>query len=69
MITIVLLLVLAGLAALFAYRSFQAGAPPMPEKAIEEAKRTKEAIEHPELETNAAPSRGRRRSSDAHPFT
>ena len=50
-----LLLLLAAGAGLFAYRSFQAGAP-MPERAIEEAKRTKEAIEHPELEAPAGPA-------------
>ena len=54
LITTVLLFLLAGIAGLIAYRSFQAGAPPTPDLAIEEAKRTKEAIEHPELETSAA---------------
>lgn len=38
------LLVAAG-AGLFAYRSVQAGAPPLPEQAIEEAKLTKEMLE------------------------
>jgi uncharacterized membrane protein YqjE len=38
-------LVVAGLAGLFAYRSVRAGAPPTPDLAIEEAKRTKEAFE------------------------
>jgi uncharacterized membrane protein YqjE len=38
------LLVAAG-AGLFAYRSVQAGAPPMPEQAIEEAKLTKATLE------------------------
>jgi hypothetical protein len=38
------LLVAAG-AGFFAYRSVQAGAPPMPEQAIEEAKRTKAVFE------------------------
>lgn len=38
------LLVAAG-AGLFAYRSVQAGAPPVPEQAIEEAKLTKETLE------------------------
>jgi uncharacterized membrane protein YqjE len=56
LITTALLLLLAGLAGFFAYRSFQAGAPPTPDKAIEEAKRTKEAIEHPELQTYVAPA-------------
>jgi hypothetical protein len=40
----VFLLIAAG-AGFFAYRSVQAGAPPMPEQAIEEAKRTKEMLE------------------------
>jgi len=51
LIVTVLLFLLAGIAGFIAYRSFQAGAPPTPDMAIEEAKRTKEAIEHPELET------------------
>jgi uncharacterized membrane protein YqjE len=50
-----LLMLLAAGSGWFAYRSFQAGAPPVPERAIEEAKRTKEAIEHPELEAPAGP--------------
>jgi uncharacterized membrane protein YqjE len=36
-----LFLLVAAAAGFFAYRSLQAGAPPMPEQAIEEAKRTK----------------------------
>ncbi|MBW8060178.1 MAG: phage holin family protein [Solirubrobacterales bacterium] len=40
-----LFLLIAAAAALFAYRSIQAGAPPVPEQAIEEAKRTKEMLE------------------------
>ena len=56
LITTALLFVLAGLAGFIAYRSFKAGAPPTPDKAIEEAKRTKEAIEHPELQTFVAPA-------------
>jgi len=40
----VFLLIAAG-AGFFAYRSVQAGAPPVPEQAIEEAKRTKEMLE------------------------
>ncbi len=39
----IFLLIAAG-AGLFAYRSVQAGAPPVPEQAIEEAKRTKEML-------------------------
>jgi Putative Actinobacterial Holin-X, holin superfamily III len=42
--TLLWLLVAAG-AGLFAYRSFQAGSPPTPELAIEEAKRVKETFE------------------------
>jgi hypothetical protein len=49
-ITMALLFVLAGLAGLIAMRSFKAGAPPTPDMAIEEAKLTKEVIEHPELQ-------------------
>jgi uncharacterized membrane protein YqjE len=40
-----LFLVIAGLAGLFAYRSVQAGAPPVPEQAIEEAKQIKSTLE------------------------
>lgn len=40
----IFLLIAAG-AGLFAYRSVQAGAPPLPEQAIEEAKLTKETLE------------------------
>jgi MFS family permease len=56
LIVTILLFVLAALAGFIAYRSFRAGAPPTPDKAIEEAKRTKEAIEHPELQTYVAPA-------------
>jgi uncharacterized membrane protein len=38
-------LIVAIIAGLVAYRSFQAGAPPTPDLAIEEAKRTKETLE------------------------
>jgi uncharacterized membrane protein YqjE len=48
-----LLMLLAGLSGFIAYRSFQAGAPPIPDLAIEEAKRTKEALEHPEVRQGA----------------
>lgn len=40
-----LFLLIAAGAGLFAYRSVQAGAPPMPEQAIEEAKLTKATLE------------------------
>jgi uncharacterized membrane protein YqjE len=41
----VLFFVVAGLAGLFAYRSMQAGAPPVPEMAIEEGRRIKQTLE------------------------
>jgi uncharacterized membrane protein YqjE len=37
--------VVAGLAGLFAYRSFQKGSPPTPDLAIEEAKRVRQTLE------------------------
>jgi uncharacterized membrane protein YqjE len=40
-----LFLLLAAGAGLFAYRSLQSGAPPVPEQAIEEAKRTRAVLE------------------------
>jgi uncharacterized membrane protein YqjE len=40
-----LFLLIAAIAGLVAYRSVSAGAPPLPEQAIEEAKRTKEMLE------------------------
>jgi hypothetical protein len=40
-----LFLLVAGLAGLIAYRSLQAGAPPVPEQAIEEAKQIKSTLE------------------------
>ena len=55
-VVFVLLLLLAAGAGLFAYRSFQKGAPPVPDRAIQEAKLTKEAIEHPELEAPVTPA-------------
>jgi hypothetical protein len=55
LITTGLLMLLAGLAGLIAYRSFQAGAPPTPDMAIEEAKKTREALEHPEVQQAADP--------------
>jgi uncharacterized membrane protein YqjE len=44
------LFLLAALGGLIAYRSFQAGAPPVPEQAIEEARLIREALEHPEVQ-------------------
>ena len=55
LITTGLLILLAGLAGFIAYRSFQAGAPPTPDMAIEEAKKTREALEHPEVQQAAGP--------------
>jgi len=53
-----LFLVIAGLAGLFAYRSVQAGAPPVPEQAIEEAKQIKSTLEgQPEAPTQAEVSK------------
>lgn len=40
-----LFLLIAGLAGLIAYRAVQAGAPPVPEQAIEEAKQIKSTLE------------------------
>jgi Putative Actinobacterial Holin-X, holin superfamily III len=54
LIVTVLLVLLSGLAGFIAYRSFQAGAPPTPDMAIAEAKRTKEVIEHPEVQQQSA---------------
>jgi uncharacterized membrane protein YqjE len=53
LITTGLLFLLAGLAGFIAYRSFQAGAPPTPDMASEEAKRTREVLEHPEAQQDA----------------
>ena len=50
LVTTVFLFVCAALAGFIAMRAFKAGAPPTPDMAIEEAKLTKELIEHPELE-------------------
>ena len=55
LITTGLLMLLAGLAGLIAYRSFRAGAPPTPDMAIEEARKTREALEHSEVQQAAGP--------------
>jgi hypothetical protein len=44
LIEALLWLVMAGIAGFLAYRSFQKGAPPVPEMAIEEAKLTRETL-------------------------
>jgi uncharacterized membrane protein YqjE len=45
LIEAVLFFVVAALAGLFAYRAMQAGAPPVPEMAIEEGRRIKQTLE------------------------
>jgi uncharacterized membrane protein YqjE len=54
LITTALLLVFAGISGFVASRAFKAGAPPTPDLAIEEAKRIRETLEHPETEARAA---------------
>jgi uncharacterized membrane protein YqjE len=44
------LFVFAALGGWFASRSFKAGTPPTPDRAIEEARLIREAIEHPEVQ-------------------
>jgi uncharacterized membrane protein YqjE len=44
-----LLLLLAAIGGFVAYRLLKAGAPPTPDMAIEEARLTREALEHPEV--------------------
>jgi hypothetical protein len=48
LIVAALLLLLAGLAGWLAYRSIQAGSPPVPEQAIEDVKQTRAVLEHSE---------------------
>jgi Putative Actinobacterial Holin-X, holin superfamily III len=48
--------VVAGAVGYFAFRSFQAGAPPVPELAIEEAKRTKETLTGEPLTGESSPT-------------
>jgi uncharacterized membrane protein YqjE len=45
-----ILLVLGALAGFLAYRAIKSGAPPTPDLAIEEAKRTRAALEHQTIE-------------------
>jgi len=54
LITAGILVLLAGLAGFIAMRAFKAGAPPTPDLAIEEAKRIRETLEHPETEAATA---------------
>jgi uncharacterized membrane protein YqjE len=44
------LLLLGALAGFLAFRAFKKGAPPTPDLAIEEARRTREALEHQKIE-------------------
>ncbi len=53
-----ILLALAVIAGLVAYRAFKAGSPPTPQQAIDEAKLIRQAIEHPEIEAARAPTDG-----------
>ena len=53
LIVAAILLVLAALAGWLAYRSIQAGSPPVPEQAIEDVKQTRAVLE--QSETPAAP--------------
>jgi uncharacterized membrane protein YqjE len=53
LITTGILLLLAGVAGFLASRAFKAGAPPTPDLAIEEAKRIRATLEHPEVEAAA----------------
>ena len=48
LIVAAILLLLAGLAGWLAYRSIQAGSPPMPEQAIEDVKQTRAVLEQAE---------------------
>jgi hypothetical protein len=61
-IVMVLFIVLGALAGLIAKRSFEAGTPPVPQQAIEQAKLTREALEHPELVPAGAPEAAGRTS-------
>jgi uncharacterized membrane protein YqjE len=61
------LFLLAGLGGFIAYRSFKAGAPPVPDQAIQEAKLIREAIEHPEVQAAISSSTKQIGGRDAHP--
>jgi uncharacterized membrane protein YqjE len=55
LITTALLFILAVVAGLVAKRLFETGAPPTPDMAIEEAKKTREVLEHPEVQQATGP--------------
>ena len=50
LVTAGILVLLAAIAGFIALRAFKAGTPPMPEKAIEEAKLIRQTLGHPEAE-------------------
>jgi uncharacterized membrane protein YqjE len=54
LITTAILLLLSGLAGFVAFRAFKAGTPPTPKQAIEEAKLSRETLQHPEIEASRA---------------
>jgi len=54
LVTSGILVLLAALAGFIAMRAFKAAAPPTPDLAIEEAKRIRQTLEHPEAEAQAA---------------
>jgi uncharacterized membrane protein YqjE len=56
LVVMALLLVLAAIAGFIASRLLRAGAPPVPEQAIEQARLTREALEHPGALPPPAPS-------------
>ena len=60
LITAGTLFALAALGGLIAVRSFQAGTPPTPDQAIEEARLIREAIEHPEVQAAVSAPAARR---------
>jgi uncharacterized membrane protein YqjE len=62
LVVTIAIFLLAALGGFIAYRSFQAGAPPTPDQAIEEARLIREAIEHPEVQA-AIPSSTRERGN------
>ncbi|MGB2695933.1 MAG: phage holin family protein [Dehalococcoidia bacterium] len=58
LVTTGLLFFLAGLSAFIAYRAFKAGAPPIPDQAIDEARLIKEALDHPDVQAAVAAEDG-----------
>ena len=58
---------LAVVAGLVAKRLFETGAPPTPDMAIEEAKLTREVLEHPEVQQATGPIRREASHADPQP--